>query len=136
MLATNWNVIDSVQMLYLDSPESSFTIRFQNNRYAIVSMPDTDTLALYNYMDQISYLLADQFIDRSEYPRYDSLSGTTPLAILSVQEIGSPQANQVVFFRPLPKEAVLLGMSGQQLVLFDQRRISQVLRRRDSFLAE
>lgn len=132
VLATDWNLIDSLQLIYPQNPESSFSILLQNQKYQVPEVAEPDTSMLYNFMDQVAYVLADRYIDQQEFPAYDSLSQTDPLAILRVKEIADNDAEQVLFYPPLPGDNFLLGKTGEQLILFDLNRMRNILIRREA----
>jgi len=136
VLATNWNVIDTLTLDYPQNPQSSFSIIFRNNQYQVPEVAKADTSVLYNFMDNISYIVADQYIDKGQYPQFDSLANTQPLAVLFVKEIGEKFAKQVQFYPPLPQKRMLLGKFDNQLILFDFNRIRSVLIRREALVKE
>lgn len=136
IMATDWNFIDSLRLIYPQNPESSFSIVFRNQQYQVPEVAEADTSILYNFMDQVSYILADRYIDRQEFPLYDSLSQTDPLAILKVKEIADNDADQVLFYPPLPGDDFLLGKTGEQLILFELNRMRNILIRRESLLTD
>lgn len=132
IMATDWNFIDSLRLIYPRNPESSFSIVLRNQNYLVPEIAQADTSVLYDFMDQVSYILADRYIDRQEFPQYDSLAETTPLAILSVKEIAENTAEQLNFYPPLPGDDFLLGITGDQLVLFELNRMRNILIRREA----
>jgi hypothetical protein len=132
LLATDWNMIDSLKMTWPGDSGNNFSIIFKNQEYSVPEVPEADTSVLYSFMDNVSYVIADRFIDQGQFPRYDSLSKTTPLAMLSVNEIGDTSSTKVNFYPPLRGERMLLGKTGEQLVLFDFERIRNTLVRREA----
>ncbi len=136
IMATNWNLIDSLRLIYPQNPESSFSIVLRNQNYEVPELAAADTSVLYNFMDHVSYILADRYINPQEYPQYDSLAQTTPLAILKVKEIVENEAEQIIFYPPLPGDNYLLGKTGEQLVLFELNRMRNILIRRKALLPD
>ena len=136
VLATNWNIIDTLALDYPRNPESSFSIIFRNNKYLVPEVAEADTSVLYNFMDKVSYIVADQYINPGQYPQYDSVANTKPLAILSVKEIGEKEAEKISIFPPLPQDRMLLGKFDNQMILFDFNRIRSILIRREALADE
>lgn len=134
VLAPNWHLMDSINIRYPQQPADNFTVMLENNQFVIDNIQQVDTTVMADFLDQISYIVADRFIDYGESMQYDSLIGTTPLQEIFVHELGEQNANVVRFYPRLSDSRFILGKVGeQQMALFDYNRISQLFRKKQDF---
>ena len=137
VMAVDWNVIDELQLSYPGESNKGFTIAYDDNTFKLKEVSKADTSALFSYMDNVSYILTDQYINAEDYPRYDSLSYTSPFAVLSVKEIGESNPARILFYPPLENENMILGKVGDdQLALFDLQRISYLFKTPNDFKSD
>jgi hypothetical protein len=132
---TSWLGLKELSIIYPDRPEDNVVIKPENNLYSIENVSDLDTVALMNYIDEISYFYTDQYISRGQIPAYDSLMQTTPAVLFSVDAIGIENTVQIRFYALLPGERIRLGVIDEKdMCLFADQRISYVFKKRNDFV--
>ena len=126
--------VRTIQSLSLDFNEgSNLDIEFSGNFFHIDQVNEVDTVKLENYLNQFIRLQANERIDLSAFPKYDSLSKTTPLVTLKVSNLIGEQLNVTIFpVLDSDKFHLMVSEEGDSFA-FDTRRIGQLLRRPDYF---
>lgn len=130
----NWQNFKSLQVSYPVDPESDFKVSYQNQFFGIEGMDLPDTTALNNYLDAVSLMQGDQFVEPGELKPYDSLAATAPSFTITIQDIASRQYSFEVFPALSEGMPVLGRMNRQQLVLINPRVAALIARRKADFM--
>ncbi len=131
---TSWLGLKELSIVYPDRPDDNVVIKPENNLYSIENISDLDTVALMNYIDEMSYFYTDQFVSPGQIPVYDSLMGTIPEVLFSVNAIGLENIVRIRFYPLLPGENVRLGVINEKdMCLFAEQRIRYAFKKRNDF---
>lgn len=134
----SWRTIQRLNLDYIDSDEKDFEIAFNDEFFNISGVSKLDSGLVVDYLNQFQYLQANERISRGRFPRYDSLVESKPLAILTLESINYSAPETLIIFPSLENEGFnLVKNSIGEMVIFDKRRINNMLMSRDDFkLAE
>lgn len=130
----NWQNFKSLQVSFPADPKSDFKVSYQNQFFGIEGMDLPDTTTLNNYLDAVSLMQGDQFVEPGELKPYDSLAATTPSFMITIQDIASRQYHFEVFPALSQGMPVLGRINREQLVLIDPRVVALIARRKADFM--
>lgn len=121
----NWSNFKDLAVTYSDKADNNFTISLQENYFAIDNLP-TDTTKLNDFLDAVSLLTVDEFIE------IDSLRDVAPVLTIQVSDI----ANRMYSLSILPyvqagKTACLVKQN--QLAWIDNRKLARLVKNREFF---
>jgi Domain of unknown function (DUF4340) len=125
VFAFNWSNFRDLAVSYPDKADNNFTISLQENYFAIDNLP-TDTTKLNDFLDAVSLLTVDEFIE------IDSLKDVKPLLTIQVSDI----ANRMYDLSILPyvqagKTACLVKQN--HLAWIDNRKLARLVKNREFF---
>jgi hypothetical protein len=122
----------SMQVSYPADPKSDFEITEADRNFSLTGMPGADTTRLFNFLDDVSFLVADR-IQSLNSVAYDSLSRSKPVMTITVHDI----ANRTYFlslFQPRTGNTMVPGLTnGPSMVLFDPKRVFRIAKKRSYF---
>ncbi len=124
----------TIQKLSIDYPaDPDLTVTYNGDFFDVDRVAVVDTAALENYLDQFVRLQANERIDLGRFPQYDSLSKTTPRAILQIESLTGEPVRLNIFDR-LGRDRFHLVQDQQgELTVFEARRINALLKKPDYF---
>jgi hypothetical protein len=129
----NWRNFKSLEATFSSDPEQNFKVSFINSSFGIEGIAQCDTTKLNNYLDAISLLVADQFIEKGFSARYDSLINTQPSVVIEVKDVGD-RSHKLSIFNPLTHDLRIVGqLAENEFVVFQRQRIFPLVRGRDFF---
>jgi Domain of unknown function (DUF4340) len=125
VFAFNWSNFRGLAVTYPDKADNNFTIGLQEDYFAINNLP-TDTTKLNDFLDAVSLLTVDEFIE------IDSLKSVAPVLTIQVNDI----ANRVYSLSILPyvqagKTACLVKQN--HLAWIDNRKLARLVKNREFF---
>ncbi|WP_258105807.1 hypothetical protein [Marinoscillum sp. MHG1-6] len=134
VLDESWRTIQELKLDYVEGDDRGFDIRFNDEFFVVENVSPIDSSGVVEYLNQFQYLQANERISVGRFPKYDTLAKATPLALLSIESINSLETMTYKIYEKLPGEGfhLVVGPDGEMLI-FDQRRVSQILRKRDDF---
>ena len=118
--------IQSLELNYLD--KEALKIQFSGDFFDIEGVNRIDTLALEDYLNQFIRLQVNERLNREEYPQYDSLLNSAPLAQMVVLNLRGEKLGLSIFPAFGSDNFHLLLTDGGELLAFDRRRMSGLLR--------
>lgn len=137
VLESNWRTLSQATMAYDNKDGDDFSILFTGNSFDLPGIKEVDTAQVMNYLDMMTYILADKYLNRGELPVYDSLAASPPYATLQVEKMGKNQPETIVFYPLLDQDRYILGkVNGDQLALFEYNRIKGLFATKKEFLKE
>lgn len=129
----NWRNFKKLTAEFSRQPDQNFTISDQGAGFDLVNSPPSDTTRLNDYLDAVSLLIAKEYLTSGRVPFYDSLLQTTPIATISVYDLGD-NALTLDLYPPVEGDPDALGrMNGTDPVLFGRAQVMPILKTRDYF---
>ncbi len=128
----NWRNFQGLQATFPQSPTDDFKVGFIENYFSIESMSAVDTTKLNDYLDAVSLLTVDEYLDDQETGA--QLKGTTAFLTIMVSDIGGNSYTLEVY-NTGPISGKVYGLINQsQLAYFDRKQLEGILKPRDSFV--
>jgi hypothetical protein len=125
----NWRNFKSLTATFSQTPTQSFKVTFIDRYFGIEGINQIDTTKLNNYLDAVSLLAADAFIENP-----DSLSQLEPQVTIEVMDVADRRYALSVFPRQVARPSVVGKIEEEQLVTFYPQKITEILRTRDYFI--
>lgn len=125
VFAFNWSNFRNLAVTYPNKVDNNFTISLQEEYFAIDNLP-TDTTKLNDFLDAVSLLIVDEFIE------IDSLKDVEPVLTVQVSDI----ANRIYTLSILPyvqagKTACVVKQN--HLAWIDNRKLARLVKNREFF---
>lgn len=128
----NWKNFQTLKSVVPGFPKSDFEIGMGKTYFEVKGLVSVDTTKLNDYLDAISFLTVDQFINKEEVTSYDSLVSGKPFLELQVSDV-SGKNYSLSLYETGNKTYVLGIIQGSQPAFFDKRKIAGILKKRDWF---
>lgn len=129
----NWRNFKKLEAKFSKQPDQNFTIEGQESGFDLVNSPPSDTTKLNDYLDAVSLLMAKQYLPSGREPLYDSLMQTSPLATITVYDLGD-NTHILDLYPPQGQDPDALGrLNGTDAVLFSREQLIPILKKRDYF---
>jgi hypothetical protein len=129
----NWKNFQTLKSTVPDFPKNDFEIGMGKSYFEVKGMNSVDTTKLNDYLDAISFLTVDQFINKEEVTGYDSLINGKAFLELQVSDV-SGKVYSLLLYETGNKTNVLGMVQGSQPAFFDKRKIAGILKKRDWFI--
>lgn len=128
----NWANLKGVDVLYPQS-EKGFKVGFDQSFYQVHGLAETDSSRLTDFLDDVSLLYANDFLDTKEVEKYKNQVSVEPQAVISVYDVGD-KAYTLEVYETLPNNREIIGRKdSSDYVIFDVSRIRKVLRPKSFF---
>lgn len=128
----NWRNFQSLQATFPESAKDDFKVSFIDNFFSIEGMSAIDTTKLNDYLDAVSLLTVDEYVD--DQGTRVHLQGTPALLNILVSDIGGNSFTLDVYSTG-PISGKVYGLINQsQLAYFDRKRLEAILKPRHSFV--
>lgn len=122
----NWRNFKSLSVSFPDQPQQNFEVSNQNNFFGIQGV-QTDTTRLNDFLDRVSLLTVDQYINESRE------SDEVPIVNISVFAIGDREYKLTLF--PLEENRQYRGViNGTSGALFSAVKINSLLNGKDYYI--
>lgn len=130
----SWRTIQRLKLDYLSSEEDDFEINFLEQFFGVEGVTPIDSTFVIDYLNQFQYLQANERISRGRFFRYDSLSATEPMVLLTIESINYSSEEQFSIYPSIASEAFhLIKSKGGEMMIFDQKRVRNLLVKREDF---
>lgn len=124
----SWRTIQKAVMEYSES-DNGFEIAFDDKFFLINNATPSDSSAVIEYLNQFQYFQANEMISKGRFTLFDSLSSTSALATLTIDDIKYDEPIVLTIFPNLSGQAYHLVMDGDdQMMVIDARRIRDILK--------
>ena len=134
IISVPYNVMASVELDYNSENLEDVAIRYGQQFFYVEGLDQVDTTAMMTYVDQFGYFQTDYFIEPGDFPRFDSLMQTAPVASVTVTPLDALKAEKLDLWPLLPGDQYRLGrISNGQLLLLEDRRIRWIFRQPQDF---
>lgn len=130
----NWAHLVSVQMNYPQQPKKSFKVIEEDRHYKIEGMSQTDSTRLTDFLDDVSLLFANDYLNQTEVDQYADIFQNTPEAVMIVKDI-SGRSQVLELFEQIPNTNEIPGrVDSVDYVVFNAGKIRQITRPRNFFV--
>lgn len=129
----NWRNFQQLTSTIPDSPKNNFEVAMGKSYFEITGMPNADTTKLNNFLDAISLLTVDQYVNKDEVKGYDSIIKLRPILELFVTDVSGKRYSLLLY--DFHNKAQILGIiQNAQLAYFDKKRILEILKSKNWFM--
>ncbi|UXP32523.1 DUF4340 domain-containing protein [Reichenbachiella agarivorans] len=129
---SNFRSLQSLQIAYADG--SDLEIRFKDRFFTVDQIQKIDTAVLTSYINSLEGFQLNDYLKAGEFPRYDSLLKTEPLAHLSIRDIDLDKNRELDVYPKIAGERFyLLSDRKGDMIVVDQNRIQKLLVTPDQF---
>ena len=129
----NWKNFQTLKANFPLVATNDFEIKMGKDYFEVQDVASSDTTRLNDFLDAISLLTVDEYVDKQEIPGYDSITSAKPVVNLVVQDI-SGKTYSLVLFEIGDKGRVLGVIQGAQPAFFDKRKIATILKNKSWFI--
>jgi hypothetical protein len=129
----NWRNFKKLTATFPSASNQNFSVTFADRYFGIEGINSIDTTKLNNYLDAVSLLTADRFVNRDSFVGYDSLLTSKPEVTIEVTDVAE-RHYQLSIYSSNETQTVLGRIEGDQLVMFNKQKRSEILRKRDYFI--
>ncbi len=129
----NWRNFQQLTSTMAYTPKNNFDVAMGKSYFEITGLPNADTTKLNNYLDAISLLTVDQYVNKDEVMGYDSLIKSRPILELLVTDVSRKRYSLLLY--DLHKNDQILGViHNTQLAYFSKRKILEILKSKSWFI--
>ncbi len=127
--------IRTIQRINIDYLEGNdLDITYNGDFFNVNDVQPLDTAFLEDYFAQFRKYQANERLPTGRFARYDSLAQTTPMAIITIEDLTRSAPWEFRVFPTLPRDNFHLSIAGQEeMVVVDRRRMQQLLREPSDF---
>lgn len=131
----NWRNFQTLKATIPGNPKSDFEVAMGKVYFEIKEVASVDTTKLNDFLDAVSLLTVDEYISKVEVTGYDSLLRSKPILELHVSDV-SGKSYSLVLYEWGNKTSVLGIIQGEQLAIFDRRKVTGILKSRNWFAGD
>jgi hypothetical protein len=133
----NWRTIKSFLLQYkVDEIEDVF-LEFDDTFFNVKGVSRMDSSFVVDYLNQFKLFEVNEIISAQTFPKYDSLSRTTPLAEIKISTINQRDPITLKAFPSIENQPfhLIVDDSGE-LMIMDDQRLAQILVKQVDFQAK
>ncbi|MEO9802478.1 MAG: hypothetical protein ABJF04_04485 [Reichenbachiella sp.] len=128
LFASDWRTIQDLNINYTDPTQPDLTIFFDNKFLAVKEVDLLDTATLMNYLQPMGFFQVNDYLDKGNFTRYDSLLAVEPIAELTLKDIDSSKNSTLIIYPKIPGERFyLLTDESDEMIVVDQQRMEKLL---------
>lgn len=129
----NWANLSAVQVMYPEQPESGFHVIYDDPFYKIEEISHTDSLKLTDFLDDLSLLYVNDYLNKVEQQEQKDIINTVPQASIKVEDVGK-NIHTLEIYQALPEKKEILGrVDSVDYAVFDLATIRKIMRPRTFF---
>jgi hypothetical protein len=129
----NWRNFKSLKASFPHTPKNDFEVAMGESYFEILGMAALDTTRLNDFLDAISLVEVDQYVNPEEIIGYDSLLTTIPLMKVEVNDISGKTYSLSLYDQP--KEMQILGfIQGIHPAYIDRKKVQGLLKGKAWFM--
>jgi len=113
--------------------DQSFVIAYEDQSFEIAGLNDPDTTKMFDYLDGVALLKAEELYMRGSRPWIDSLLAVKPSFTIEVSDTQG-RMNKLVIYPPLAKQAQVVGTMGDDVALFQKKDIIRIAKKKSYFV--
>lgn len=128
----NWRNFQKLETRFPQKPSDNFVVAMNDNYFNVQGVLSVDTAKLNTYLDDVSLLTVEDYIDNELFP--DTLSKPSPNMIITVNDIGQ-RTYSLELYNPLEKYGQKIPglIGGVQWALFDPEKVRNLYRPKSFF---
>ncbi|MEO9964733.1 MAG: DUF4340 domain-containing protein [Reichenbachiella sp.] len=128
LFSSSWRTIQQLKIDYTSAKNQDLEIVFDGNFLAVKQVSQLDTAKLIEYLEPFEQFQVNDYLDQGNFPRYDSLLGVEPLAILALKDIDTKKDQVLTIFPKIEGERFyLLTNKSSEMLVVDERRMERLL---------
>lgn len=127
----NWRNFQKLETSFPQKPSGNFQIALHENYFSVQGLTAVDTAKLNDYLDDVSLLTVDEYIDHPTFA--DSLSKPSPVMVITINDIGQRVYTLELYSRPAGQELVPGLINGVQWAFFDPEKVRNIYKTRSFF---
>jgi hypothetical protein len=129
VFALNWMNFNTLDASFPDDPRSDFSVLREGNAAVIDGMANADTTRLNDFMDAISFLTADEFVEADP----DSIRSLDELMHVIVKDVAGRQYVLELYSRDGNESPVYGVVDSSAVGVFNREKIEPILRKKSWF---
>ena len=133
----NWRTIKSFLLQYKTDNTADVFLEFDDTFFNVNGVSTMDSSFVVDYLNQFRSFEVNEIISAPKFPKYDSLSTTTPLAEIKISTINQPEPITLKVFPSIENQPfnLIVDDSGE-LMIIDRHRLAQILVNQVDFQAK
>ncbi|MCI0751292.1 MAG: DUF4340 domain-containing protein, partial [Flammeovirgaceae bacterium] len=129
----NWRNFKGLKTEFQDA-KNNFNVSMQEEFFGIEGMKDADTTRLNDYLDAVSLLTVDQYLEKSSV-NYDSMIAIKPAVTIKVQDIGGNEYSLSILLSGPESDEAFGIINNTEAALINKRKLGLFMMPRDAFKA-
>jgi hypothetical protein len=127
----NWRNFEKLEARFPENPQHGFNVALNDSYFGIEGLTAVDTAKLNDFLDDVSLLTADEFMDQSVF---NNVPKPPAAMIITVKDIAQ-RAYTLELFSPTSTAGTKVAglINETQWAFFDPERVENILKRRDFF---
>ncbi len=123
----NWANLQEVNMLFPGRERDQFDVVYKRRYYTIKQLPDVDSTKLTNFLDDVSLLFVNDYLDDDELKAYKDLT-REPMATIIVKDVGSNYHTLTIYQEIEGEDQIIGSIDSTDYGVFDFEMIRKILR--------
>jgi hypothetical protein len=133
----SWRTIQHLNLKYLENPRFDVDIAFNDKFFVVQGVAKMDSSRVVEYLNEFQNWKANERLSKGRFQKYDSLVNTTPFAELRIESINYTKEQVFYIYSPIGNDGfVLVKNQDDEMMVFDRKRISQILVKNEDFKLE
>jgi hypothetical protein len=129
----NWRNFKSLKASFPNAPINDFEVAMGESYFEVLGMTAVDTTKLNDFLDAVSLVEVDQYINPEEVVGYDSLLVANPLMKVEVSDISGKTYSLNLFDQP--NQPQVLGLiQGVHPAYIDRKKVKGLLKEKAWFI--
>lgn len=129
----NWRNFKSLKASFPHAPKNDFEVAMGESYFEILGMTAVDTTKLNDFLDAISLVEVDQYIDQDDVIGYDSLLAANPMMKVEVSDISGKTYSLSLYDQPNQPQVLSL-IQGIHPAYIDKKKVVGLLKERAWFM--
>ncbi|UII32532.1 DUF4340 domain-containing protein [Fulvivirga ulvae] len=130
----NWSNLSDVHVIYPGNEELGFTVEYADRFYAIAEIPQTDSVKLTDFLDDVSLLFVNDFLNKNEQQQYSEIINDQPQALFKVEDVGK-NVYTLEIYGMLPGGKEIIGrIDSTDYAVFDVAKVRKIMRPKSYFI--
>jgi hypothetical protein len=113
--------------------DQSFVITYDDQDFQIPGLADPDTTRIFDYLDGVALLKAEELYLGGDRTWVDSLLAVPPSFTIEVSDTQG-RKSRLVIYPPLARQAQVVGRMGDEAALFQKKDIIRIAKKKSYFL--